>query len=319
LQFAEFFTSLDNGRKEETKMTHVLPAKKRRRAKKKSQSVQPQPTINTVEVIPKEDVPQTYDPRSVATKPNKNDRVKKKRKKAHVKGANVDESNAAESDTVYEDEMKEDTEFEGKTWRWSDTFGDWVHWSVTAKTWVYKGAKRVKTNPPPPSGPPPDNAVVLDENIDSEDDSGKEMQWSEKYGAWVLAEAKRVRKKDLTNSMEKKWRLGISRNWNNTKKDKIIAKVTVKRNNMSTVETHPCPSHTHLNVSCGNPLNSCSSIRCTVSCTKTVGALLKTSSMTYQQTTAMTLRTHSLCSNVPKRSKSSLLKEALAVIEFSMG
>jgi hypothetical protein len=123
----------------------------------------------------------------------------------------------------------------------------------------------------------------------------------------------------LTNSMEKKWRLGISRNWNNTKKDKIIAKVTVKRNNMSTVETYPCPSHTHLNVSWGKPLNSCSSNRCTVSCTKTVGALLKTSSMTYQQTTAMTLCTHSLCSNVQKRSKSSLLKEALAVTGFSMG
>ncbi len=41
LQFAEFFTSLDNGRKEKTKKTHVLPAKKRRRAKKKTKANSP--------------------------------------------------------------------------------------------------------------------------------------------------------------------------------------------------------------------------------------------------------------------------------------
>jgi hypothetical protein len=305
LQFAEFFTSLDNERKEETKKTHVLPAKKRRRAKKKGKIVQPQPPFKTIEVIPKEDVGLTYDPRSVATKRNNhetlyksvaceiakelfvNDRVKKK-KKAHVKGANLNESNAAENATLYEDEIKEDTEYEGKKWRWSDTFGDWVHWSVTSKTWVYGGAKRVKTNPTPPSGPPPNNGLVLDENSDCEDDAGKQMQWSEKYGACVLAGANRVRKKDLTN-------------------------------NMATVETHPCPCNTHLNVSWGAPVNSFFYIRCTVICTKTAFALLKTSSMTYQQTTAMTLRTQSLCSHVQKRSKSSLLKEELAVIQFSMG
>ncbi len=95
--------------------------------------------------------------------------------------------------------------YNGKTWRWSATFGDWVHWSAKSRTWVYGGAKRVKINPKAPTDPPPNNSLVVEGNSDSEDDAGKRMQWCSKYGAWVYAEAKRVRKKDLTNKMEKNW------------------------------------------------------------------------------------------------------------------
>ncbi len=118
-----------------------------------------------------------------------------------------------------------------------------MHWSAKSGTWVYGGAKRVKINPKAPTDPPPNNSLVVEGNSDSEDDAGKRMQWCSKYGAWVYAEAKRVRKKDLTNKMEKNWVLGMRRNWNTDKKDKMLEKITIKRNKTETVKTHPCPSN----------------------------------------------------------------------------
>jgi hypothetical protein len=46
------------------------------------------------------------------------------------------------------------------------------------------------------------------------------------------------RRKDLTNKMEKNWRLGMRRNWNTAKKEKMIAKISITRDNMSLLHTY---------------------------------------------------------------------------------
>jgi hypothetical protein len=68
-----------------------------------------------------------------------------------------------------------------------------------------------------------------------DDSLGAWARWSEKHQTWVHGEAKRVRKKDLTNKMEKNWLMGMRRNWNTDKKDKMVAKITIKRDNLHTV------------------------------------------------------------------------------------
>ncbi len=61
------------------------------------------------------------------------------------------------------------------------------------------------------------------------------VRWDNTYGAWVLWEEKRPRKKDLTNKMEKNWLLGMRRNWQTEKKDKMVAKITITRKEMDQV------------------------------------------------------------------------------------
>ncbi len=64
-----------------------------------------------------------------------------------------------------------------------------------------------------------------------------EWYWDDEYGYWVYIEPKRIRRRrrDLTNKMEKNWRLGMRRNWNTAKKAKMLAKITITRDNMSSV------------------------------------------------------------------------------------
>jgi hypothetical protein len=44
-----------------------------------------------------------------------------------------------------------------------------------------------------------------------------------------------VRRKNLSNRLEKNWVLGMRRNWNTDKKAKMIAKMTIKRDKLDTV------------------------------------------------------------------------------------
>jgi hypothetical protein len=101
-------------------------------------------------------------------------------------------------------------------------------------------------------------------------------RWSEKYQTWVYGESKRVRKKDLTNKMEKNWLMGMRRNWNTEKREQMIAKITIKRDNINTVrKIEPlliffrchCATEAVIHIYCH--------YRCTVGCTKTASALLK--------------------------------------------
>ncbi len=171
--------------------------------------------------------------------------IEKKHKTVDGNKARLNENKADANDTVNAQQEKAASKCNANDWCWSDTFGDWVHWSGKYRTWVYGGAKCVKKNPSdsPPTDAPTKDSDEAEGNSDADEAEGKCMQWSEKYGAWVYGEAKRVRQKDLTNKMEKNWLLGMRRNWNTEKKDKMVAKITIKRNNIDTVETHPCASN----------------------------------------------------------------------------
>ena len=69
----------------------------------------------------------------------------------------------------------------------------------------------------------------------------EEWFWDEETWNWVYIGPKRIRRKDLTNKMERNWRLGMRRNWNTQKKEKMIAKITITRDNMSLVRTYKIP------------------------------------------------------------------------------
>ena len=58
-----------------------------------------------------------------------------------------------------------------------------------------------------------------------------EWYWNEEYETWVYVAPKRIRPRDLTNKMEKNWLLGMRRNWNTAKKDKMLAAITITRAN----------------------------------------------------------------------------------------
>ena len=72
-----------------------------------------------------------------------------------------------------------------------------------------------------------------------DDTIGTWARWSEKFQTWVYNETKRVRKKDLTNKMEKNWSMSMRRNFDTAKKDKMIAKITIKRDAIHTVRLLP--------------------------------------------------------------------------------
>ncbi len=108
--------------------------------------------------------------------------------------------------------------------------------------------------PPKDDGSSEDNADIAGENEYEEDLHGNECvesyedtagegaewnpdewYWDAKYRTWVFTGSKRIRKKDLSNKMEKNWTLGMRRNSDSVKKDKVVEKITIKRDNVSTV------------------------------------------------------------------------------------
>ena len=73
-----------------------------------------------------------------------------------------------------------------------------------------------------------------------------EWSWDHEFGHWVFTGPswiKRVRRKDLSNKMEKNWRLGMRRNWNTPKKQKMLDKITITRDNMHLVIPYISPPH----------------------------------------------------------------------------
>jgi hypothetical protein len=74
--------------------------------------------------------------------------------------------------------------------------------------------------------------------------------WDEQYSTWVYMPRKRIRRKDLTNKKEKNWALSMRRNWATKKKDKIMAKITIKRDELDTVTFTQMSyyDHSHSNI-----------------------------------------------------------------------
>jgi hypothetical protein len=81
-----------------------------------------------------------------------------------------------------------------------------------------------------------------DHNYDEEGDEGTEWNndewyWDQKFSTWVFTGSKRIRRRDLTNKLERNWILGMRRNWNTAKKNTMVEKITVKRDNMTMVRS----------------------------------------------------------------------------------
>jgi hypothetical protein len=79
-----------------------------------------------------------------------------------------------------------------------------------------------------------------DQNYDEEGDEGTEWNnnewyWDQNFSTWVFTGSKRIRRRDLTNKLERNWILGMRRNWNTAKKTAMVDKITVKRDNMTMV------------------------------------------------------------------------------------
>jgi hypothetical protein len=86
--------------------------------------------------------------------------------------------------------------------------------------------KKLKRGPTPP--PHEDNELGNEDsedelgnedlNYDEEGDEGtewnnEEWYWDQKYCTWVFTGSKRIRRRDLTNKLERNWILGMRRNW----------------------------------------------------------------------------------------------------------
>jgi hypothetical protein len=84
-------------------------------------------------------------------------------------------------------------------------------------------------------------------NEEYDDTNPGKWYWDNHYDSWVHTGPKRVRRKNLSNRMEKNWVLGMRRNWNTDKKAKMIAKMTITRDNIDTVSALDS-DHTHKSI-----------------------------------------------------------------------
>jgi hypothetical protein len=75
-----------------------------------------------------------------------------------------------------------------------------------------------------------------DDDCDNEEDSAnKDYYWDDERDAWAYKPRKRKRRKDLTNNKGKKWTVGMGRNWDTKKYEKMMASITIKRDNLDMV------------------------------------------------------------------------------------
>jgi hypothetical protein len=79
-----------------------------------------------------------------------------------------------------------------------------------------------------------DTDMATDEGVDLNKD---DWYWDEKFQTWVFTGSKRPRKRDLTNKVERNWVLGMRRNWDTAKQAKLLEKITITREHLSTVRT----------------------------------------------------------------------------------
>jgi hypothetical protein len=123
-----------------------------------------------------------------------------------------------------------------------------------------------------------------------------EYYWDEEYQAYVYMGAKRPRRKDMSNKMKNNWLLGMKRNWATTKKNNMLAKITVNRANMNMVSTF-----IHVQIRCRVmtiPFHITLARRSTANCMRRVFASLKTFSTTLRLAQTLTLSTLDLYSLV---------------------
>jgi hypothetical protein len=83
---------------------------------------------------------------------------------------------------------------------------------------------------------------------DGEDWEADDWYWEPKFGGyWVHTGNKRVRskstgnkgvrRKSMANRLERKWVLGMRRNWNTDKKATMVANIIIKRENVSMIRS----------------------------------------------------------------------------------
>ena len=150
----------------------------------------------------------------------------KKQKRSHRLQSSIYDktSNGNDKQTGNVKLMSSNTE--GEEWYWDESHGVWV----VQKTHLRDVERRKE----------PENANASEYNAEESDSQAGNKQnetwsWNEEYATWVYHQAKRVRKKNLTNRMSKNWLLAMRRIWNTKKKDEILQKLTIKRSEMDTV------------------------------------------------------------------------------------
>ena len=95
-----------------------------------------------------------------------------------------------------------------------------------------------------------DNIQTWNNGANEDSWENDDYYWDEQYSTWVYMPRKRIRRKDLTNKKEKNWALSMRRNWASKKKDKIMAKITIKRDKLDTVTFTQMSfyDHSHSNI-----------------------------------------------------------------------
>jgi hypothetical protein len=76
--------------------------------------------------------------------------------------------------------------------------------------------------------------VATDEG---EDVTNDDWYWDQKFQTWVFTGSRKPRKRDLTNKVARNWLLGMRRNWDTVKMTKLLEKITITREHISTVRT----------------------------------------------------------------------------------
>ena len=86
----------------------------------------------------------------------------------------------------------------------------------------------------------PDNEeydVTNEATKEGVDGMSDDWYWDQKFQTWVFTGSKKPRKRDLTNKVERNWVLGMRHNWDTVKQAKLVEKITITREHLSTVRT----------------------------------------------------------------------------------
>jgi hypothetical protein len=131
----------------------------------------------------------------------------------------------------------------------------------------------------------PDNKPKKGKAADTSEKASKDYVWSwdDKKNDWVAKKKNRKpRKKYLLNHMKNNWILGMRRLWKTAQKDLMIAKISIKRNELNTVRKIQKPIFNVWSVFVCTPNSVVSSrkCRCIKDCMKMGSASLRISSTT---------------------------------------
>jgi hypothetical protein len=131
----------------------------------------------------------------------------------------------------------------------------------------------------------PDNKPKKGKAADTTENASEDYVWSWDYkkNDWVAKKKNRKpRKKYLLNHMQRNWILGMRRLWKTAHKDLMIAKISIKRNELNTVRKIQKPIFNVWSVFACTPNSVVSSrkCRCIKDCMKMGSASLRISSTT---------------------------------------